>query len=265
MEYRHLPSAEFLDAMKAACDGGEWDFVDAIAHSADDFVLCLGRYAGDAPYVSDYTWLNVYYKSTARRDEDYLTTSDYFFRYDTEAHWLTATIPPLQWKPVRFAVGKAVLGSTNLIKWSRRLSPVLGLKRRPEVVVDVFIPARRMPEFVEWYGRDYSFYPLWLVPYRVKEPYPWIDDAHWARMDDELMVDCAVYGKKNSEKGVDYSQVLEEKTHELGGIKTLISRNHYSRERFWSIYNETNYRAAKTSLDPNGVFPDLYEKFSRVE
>lgn len=266
MEYRRSGSIEaFLADMKTACDGGAVDFVDAIAHGPNDFVLCLGTFVEHAPYVSDYTWLDIYYRSTAERNEDYLTTFDYFFRYDTEAHWLTATIPPLQWKPVRFAVGKTVLGSTNLIKWSRRLGPVLGMKRRPEVVVDVFIPAQRMTEFNEWYERSYAFYPLWLVPYRVVEPYPWIDDAHWSRMDGDLMIDCAVYGKKNSERDVDHSQTLEEKTFELGGIKTLISRNHYSRERFWSIYNERNYRAAKEALDPAGVFPDLYEKFSRVE
>ncbi|HEY7876563.1 MAG TPA: FAD-binding oxidoreductase, partial [Actinomycetota bacterium] len=136
---------------------------------------------------------------------------------------------------------------------------------RPEVVVDVFIPSRRMSEFTDWYEHSYAFYPLWLVPYRVIEPYPWIASDHWARMNDDVIVDCAVYGKKNSERDVDHSQVLEEKTYELGGIKTLISRNHYSRERFWSIYNEPNYRAAKAELDPHGVFPDLYEKFSRIE
>jgi hypothetical protein len=80
-------------------------------------------------------------------------------------------------------------------------------------------------------------------------------------MKDDLMIDCAVYGKKNSERGIDYSETLEEKTHELGGIKTLISRNHYTRKRFWSIYNAANYRSAKARLDPDGVFPDLYEKF----
>jgi FAD/FMN-containing dehydrogenase len=266
MDYRTFSSPpDFMTAMTDACKSGAFDFVDGIAHGRDAFVLCLGTFVDNAPYTSDYTWLGIYYKSTAARREDYLTTFDYFFRYDTEAHWLTATIPPLQWKPVRFAVGKAFLGSTNLIKWSRRLAPVLGLKRRPEVVVDVFIPSRRMEEFNDWYERSYAFYPLWLVPYRVVEPYPWIDSDHWTRMDDELIVDCAVYGKKNSEREIDYSEVLEEKTYELGGIKTLISRNHYSKERFWSIYNEPNYRAAKRALDPHGVFPDLYEKFSRVD
>jgi FAD/FMN-containing dehydrogenase len=266
LEYRNTGRPEaFLEEMRAACDGGEWDFVDGIAHGPEQFVLCLGRYVDEVPYVSDYSWLDIYYKSTRERDEDFLTTPDYFFRYDTEAHWLTATIPPLQWKPVRFAVGKVVLGSTNLIKWSSRLRHVLRLKRRPEVVVDVFIPSRQMTEFAAWYERDYAFYPLWLVPYRVTQPYPWIAPEHWARMDDDLIIDCAVYGKKNTARDVDYSEVLEEKTYELGGIKTLISRNHYSRERFWSIYDEDNYRAAKASLDPEGVFPDLYEKFSRVE
>jgi hypothetical protein len=250
--------------MRAACEAGEVDFVDAIAHSPSHLVLCLGAFTPDATNVSDYKWLDIYYKSTARRDSDVMTTPDYFFRYDTEAHWLTATVPPLQWKPVRWAVGKAFLGSTNLIKWSRRLAPVMKMKRRPEVVVDVFIPARKLPDFNRWYEASYTFYPLWLVPYRITEPYPWIDPAHWARMDDDLMIDCAVYGKKNNDRDVDYSQTLEDKTFELGGIKTLISRNHYSKERFWSIYNERNYREAKRRLDPHGVFPDLFEKFSNV-
>jgi FAD/FMN-containing dehydrogenase len=261
LDYLHLGSMEeLLREMRAACASGAYDFVDAIGHSPSHFVLCLGTFTPGPANPSDYKWLDIYYKSTARLDRDVMTTRDYFFRYDTEAHWLTATIPPLQWKPVRFAVGKAFLGSTNLIKWSRRLAPVMKLKRRPEVVVDIFIPSRRMLDFNRWYEADYAFYPLWLVPYRVPEPYPWIAPDHWARMDDDLMIDCAVYGKKNSDRSVDHSVTLEEKTYELGGIKTLISRNHYSRERFWSIYNEANYRAAKARLDPRGVFPDLFEK-----
>ena len=265
MEYVHLDSmATLLREIRAHCEHRDADFVDAIAHSPTHFVLCLGYYEKTAPRLSDYTREDIYYKSTATLDTDYMTSFDYFFRYDTEAHWLTATIPPLQWKPVRRMVGKTFLGSTNLIKWSRRLAPVLKMKRRPEVVVDVFIPSKRLEEFNRWYERSYAFYPLWLVPYRIRAPYPWVDTDHWARMDDDLMIDCAVYGKKNSDRGIDYSQTLEEKTFELGGIKTLISRNHYTRERFWTIYNEPNYRAAKERLDPKGVFPDLYEKFSKV-
>ena len=57
--------------------------------------------------------------------------------------------------------------------------------------------------------------------------------------------------------------MLEEKTYELDGIKTLISRNHHTRERFWQIFNRANYEAAKARLDPRAVFPSLYEKFHK--
>ena len=264
MEYRTFPDAErFYAAMLERCEAGDFDFVDGIAHGPDRFVLCLGRFVEAAPYLSSYRWLNIYYKSTAERAEDYLTTEDYLFRYDAECHWLTRTIPPLEWKPVRFALGKAVLGSTNLIRWSKRLDKLLGMKKRPDVVCDVFIPARGFASFIQWYQRDFRFWPLWVVPYRVPAAYPWVAEEQVGRIGGDLLIDCAVYGKPNGEE-VDYSKLLEDKTFELGGIKTLISRNHYTAERFWQIYNRPNYEAAKARLDPNGVFPGLFEKFHRV-
>jgi FAD/FMN-containing dehydrogenase len=265
LEYRTLPTAAAFEAeLRARVEARDYEFIDGIIHGPDAFVLCLGRFVDAAPYVSNYRWLDIYYKSTRTRTEDYLKTEDYCFRYDTECHWLTRTVPPLEWKPVRFAVGKIFLGSTNLIRWSKRLAPILGLKKRPDVVVDVFIPARRFAEFLSWYQADFQYYPLWIVPYRIPEPYPWIAPEHAARARDQLFIDCAVYGKVNADPNVDWSQVLEEKTYELDGIKTLISSNHHTRERFWQIYNQPGYQAAKARLDPRGVFPSLYEKFHRA-
>ena len=265
LEYRRFSTAEaFEDALRACIDAGDHPFIDAIAHGPDELVLCLGQFTEQAPYTSNYRWLDIYYKSTRTRREDYLTTEDYCFRYDTECHWLTRTVPPLEWKPVRFAVGTLFLGSTNLIRWSKRLESVLTLKRRPDVVVDVFIPSRRFREFFQWYRSGLAYYPLWIVPYRIPEPYPWIAPAHAAAFGDELFLDCAVYGKPNGDPAIDWSQVLEDKTYELGGIKTLISRNHHSRERFWQIYDQERHDRAKLRLDPHGVFPSLYEKFHRT-
>ena len=264
LEYRRFSTIEAFDAALRACiAAGEYPFIDGIAHGPDELVLCLGTFADAAPYTSDYRWLDIYYKSTRVRSEDYLTTEDYCFRYDTECHWLTRTVPPLEWKPVRFAVGKLFLGSTNLIRWSKRLAPVLALKARPDVVVDVFVPSRRLRDFFAWYTRGLAFYPLWLVPYRIPTPYPWIAPAHAAGFGDDLFIDCAVYGKSNGDPSIDWSQALEEETYALGGIKTLISRNHHTPERFWQIYDQHAYETAKSRLDPHGVFPSLYEKFHR--
>ena len=74
---------------------------------------------------SDYRGTEIFYRATAERAEDFLSTADYCFRYDTECHWMTNTVPPLRWKPVRYLLGKYFLGSTNLISWSNRLAPLL--------------------------------------------------------------------------------------------------------------------------------------------
>jgi FAD/FMN-containing dehydrogenase len=102
---RHTSFEAFDEDMRARCAAGEDDFIDAIIHGPDALVLCLGRFVDAAPYTSSYRWLDIFYKSTLARTEDYLTAFDYFFRYDTECHWMSATVPPLEWKPVRFLVG----------------------------------------------------------------------------------------------------------------------------------------------------------------
>ncbi|MBI4041845.1 MAG: FAD-binding oxidoreductase [Deltaproteobacteria bacterium] len=252
----------FERALFQACQSGApFDFIDAIAHTPQDFVLCLGEFADSAPYTNNYRWLNIFYKSTLARKEDYLTTYDYFFRYDTECHWLTRTIPFMEKRIPRLLFGKCLLGSTRLIQWSMRLKWLLELKKRPDVVCDVFIPSKRFREFFLWYREEFDFYPLWVIPYRIPRIYPWVSDPHAARMKDDLFIDCAIYGKPNSDARIDYSILLEKKTLEFDGIKTLISRNHFTRQEFWTIYHQENYQKAKKRLDPKGLFPDLYEKF----
>ena len=57
---------------------------------------------------------------------------------------------------------------------------------------------------------------------------------------------------------------MEEKLLELGGLKTLISRNHYSEREFWTIWNKENYDRIKAVTDPENVFRDLYTKTCRA-
>lgn len=58
------------------------DFMDGIIHSPEEYVLSCGNFTDDAPYTHRYDWMRIYYLSTASRREDYLKTSDYFFRYN---------------------------------------------------------------------------------------------------------------------------------------------------------------------------------------
>lgn len=263
VSYHHFRSFfDFKEAMLRHCRAGDVDFIDGIIHGPQDCVLCLGQLVEHPPFVSRYDGGEIYYKSSREKLDDYLSTYDYCFRYDADCHWLSRKLPVLEKSLVRRLAGSLVLGSTNLIRWEEKLRPILQ-PGRPDVICDVFLPQRQLGAFWEWYAREFDFYPLWVVPSRLFEAYPWLTSEKWAQFQDEFVVDCAVYGKPENDASKDYSQLLEQRTDALGGIKTLISRNHFSREHFWQIYDRANYAAMRLRLDPAGRFPDLYDKMHR--
>ncbi|MBI3071432.1 MAG: FAD-binding oxidoreductase [Deltaproteobacteria bacterium] len=255
---------DFRDALLARCADPKTEFVDGIIHSKTKHVLCLGSFVDTAPHTSDYTFLKIFYKSTATRTEDFLTTPDYFFRYDTECHWLSRRLPlpGMETKFMRFLFGKLLLGSTNVLNWARRLRALLKFQKHPDVVIDLFIPSNRWDAFNTWYARDVNFYPLWIVPYRCPAPYPWLDDRYVAETNDLLYIDCAIYGLANNRPDLNYYKVFEEKVFEWRGMKALIAKNFYDEATFWKIYNRPRYSALKARIDPHGVFKGLYEKFN---
>lgn len=264
MDYVTYPSfAALRDAILNHARANDADFIDAIVHAPDRCVLCLGTMVESAPYASDYTFLNVFYKSTRDKKQDYLTLFDYYFRYDTECHWISRSlpIPGMETKLMRLLLGKALLSSTNLLAWSKRLSPLLRFDKRPDVVVDVFIPANRLDGFWREYREKIDYYPLWVVPYKRVQRYPWVNDDFEAKIGDDFFFDLAVYGMKNRKKEVNYYEVIEDMTYRNNGIKTLISHNSYDRERFWNIYNRGNFERVKKRTDPHNAFRDLYDKF----
>lgn len=249
----------FYAALQEACASGKYEFIDAIIHQKDRYVLCLGNMVEQAPYHHRYEQ-SIFYRSTWKRDEDYLPIVDYFFRYDADCHWLSRKIPGLENPIVRRLAGKHLLSSTNLLKLSKRAAPLLAkVQKRPDVVLDCFLPASRFAEFFRFLDEKMPFYPLWIVPYRIEHPYPFLADGFARKIEDTLFIDCAIYGKENKQD-VDLYTLLEEKLFELGGLKALIARNTYPKERFWEIYHRERYLKVKESTDPSGRFRDLYDK-----
>ncbi|PIT88220.1 MAG: hypothetical protein COU29_03050 [Candidatus Magasanikbacteria bacterium CG10_big_fil_rev_8_21_14_0_10_36_32] len=270
---------EFWNFFTNQCHTGNYEFIDAIIHAPDKLVACLGNMITQTPYLSSYEKENVFYKSTLKKQEDYMTTEQYLFRYDTECHWLSRAIPILEWRAVRKVFGRFFLGSDNMIRWSKRLNkislplavqnlpPVLAAKKflhykkRPDMIVDVFIPKTKFPTFWQWYKEYFDFFPLWIVPYKMPNGiYPWINYKHTAKNDENFFIDAAIYGKKNTALEIDYSDLMENKVFKLGGIKTLISRNHYSPTRFAEIYNLKLYNSIKQKTDPTNSFGTVFER-----
>lgn len=232
------------------------DFMDGIIHAADHYVLSVGRFVDRAPYTHTYDWVTVYYRTTAKRREDYLTTRDYFFRYDRGV-----TNPTPRSLLGRLLFGK-VLDSTQLLRLAERMPRLLSADR-PDVTVDLFLPFSRLDAYLAWHEQSLGHFPLWCVPYRVPRRYEWIAKDYLAGVDDELFVDIAIYGMKQP-PGRNVYEELEAELLRVQGIKTLISHNHYDEDTFWRIYSRESYDAVKATMDPQNVFRDLYTKTCRA-
>jgi FAD/FMN-containing dehydrogenase len=249
---KHTSLADYQASIKSHYEQRDIDFMDGIIHSPSLYVLCIGNFVESAPYTSNYDWMKIYYKSTATRSEDYLSTPNYFFRYDRGVTNV---------RPNSF-IGRLVFGKfLSSSEWLRLAEKFHWLlpKRRPTVTLDVFVPFSKVPEFMQWYEQEFAFFPLWCVPYKRVHDYEWLADDYWKNNSDSLFLDLAIYGMKQPGER-NYHRMMEEKLRELGGIKTLIAHNYYPEPEFWQIFNKPNYASVKAKTDPNNLFRDLYTK-----
>jgi len=253
---RHHELAGYLAAIERHIRAEDAEFLDGFVHGPDEHVLSVGRFVDEAPYTNRYDWTKVYYRSTRTRREDYLRTPDYYFRYD---HGVTNAHPKSFLGRLLF--GKW-LGSTQLLRLADTFHGFLDPERLP-FTLDVFIPFAKVDAFLTWYAGAFGHFPLWCVPYRQGRAYEWLSRRFHEGAPDGLFVDFAIYGFKPSDDK-NYHRIMEEKLLELGGLKTLISRNYYSEREFWTIWNKENYDRIKAVTDPENVFRDLYTKTCRA-
>ena len=253
---RYATLAAYRAAIRRRFETRDVDFMDGIIHSPTCYALCLGWFVDEAPYTNRYDWMKVYYQTTRTRDEDYLATPQYLFRYDRGV----TNVRPKSW-PARLVFGK-LLSSTQWLWLGDKLHFLLP-RKRPTITLDVFVPESRVEEFLSWYERELGHFPLWCVPYRRVHDYPWLHDQYWRELGDDMFYDLAIYGMRQRGE-TNHHRVLEQKLRALGGIKTLISHNYYPEDEFWQIWNKPNYDAVKAITDPHNRFRDLYTKTCRA-
>jgi FAD/FMN-containing dehydrogenase len=190
--YVHLRHVRFrdLDALVDAVativddrahDGEPVDFLDGTVFSADECYLTLGSWSSRAPYLSDYTGTEIYYRSIRSRPEDYLTVRDYLWRWDTDWFWCSRAFGA-QHPRVRRIWPKRWLRSDvygKLVRLENRYGVAAAVDRRrgrPErerVVQDVEIPLERTAEFLRWFLEDVPIEPVWLCPLRLRGAATW--------------------------------------------------------------------------------------------
>jgi FAD/FMN-containing dehydrogenase len=268
LEHRGFGSGdEYFAALEQVLQAGEEDFVDGTIFSPRQMFITLGRFADSAPYTSDYTYERIYYRSIAQKREDYLTISDYLWRWDTDWFWCSKNVfaqNPL----VRRIYGRERLGSktyTKIMRWNSRVGVTKKIERllglhSESVIQDVDIPIARAAEFLEFYAREIGLWPQWICPigpqpdsgrfvlYPVKNTW-YVNFGFWD-----------VKRTREAHAPGHFNRLIEQKVSELGGIKSLYSDSYFTREDFDRRYGGEAYAALKRKYDPAGAFPQLYDK-----
>ncbi len=265
---RHARPADFFADLEDKCRQHDLDFVDGVVFGRSDMVITLGRFVDEAPYASDYTYKNIYYQSLRERAEDFLTTKDYLWRWDTDWFWCSKNL--LAQNPiVRRLYGKHRLNSvtyTKIMRWnsrwklSRTIERLLGY-RSESVIQDVEIPIEHAVEFLAFYHDVIRFMPVWICPTRAYDETARFD---LYRLDPrKLYINFgfwdAIRGRERLSPGY-YNRRIEGKVMALGGMKSLYSDSYFTSEQFWKIYNKPVYDRLKKKYDPEGMLKDLYRK-----
>lgn len=251
---RFTDFADYFSALAVAC-ASDANFVDGTIFSSEEMYITTGQFVGEAPRISsDYTYLNIYYKSIREKKIDYLSVANFIWRWDTDWFWCSNVIGA-QNPLVRRLLGKKRLNSpfyAKLMRWSQRsawLQTLLRWSGRREewVIQDVDIPIENAQKFADFFFREIKIRPVWICPIRAYDEnikfslYPldpkklYINFGFWSAV-------------PTREKPGHYNKLVEAKVSELHGKKSLYSDSFYTEDEFWKIYDKHAYDTLKIKI-----------------
>ncbi len=244
------------------------DFVDGTIFDPDELYITKGTFVDEAPFVSDYTYMDIYYKSIRVRHEDYLSVRDYIWRWDTDWFWCSAAFGA-QHPLIRWLLGRKRLNSAVYwkIKNFAQRHPILmktsaGFSRREYIIQDVDIPIATAPKFAEFFFENITIGPIWICPFRGSREAEKFNLYSFGP--DKLYVNFGFWNSVATKQPDGYyNRMVEKKVEELGGKKSLYSDSFYTPEEFWNIFDKPMYDQMKQKYDPQEKLKNLYDKAVR--
>jgi FAD/FMN-containing dehydrogenase len=268
LEHRRFGDRErFFAALEQQCRG-DVDYIDGVAFGPGEIYLNTGRFVDSAPYVSDYSFEHIYYRSIRDRQSDFLTARDFIWRWDTDWFWCSRNVgAQIPW--IRRLYGRKRLGSRTyqrIMRWNSQWGLTKALDRvrgaySESVIQDVDIPIANAAAFLDFFQRAIGIEPVWICPvigtesaerfplYTLQSGQLYANFGFWD-----------VLRRTTRFPPHHFNRIIEDKVVALGGIKSLYSESFFSREAFDRTYGGDAYRRLKAKYDPGGVFPELYDK-----
>lgn len=261
-KYVHIRHLHFSRARDFFCEidrlqqDQNADFLEGTVFGKDDLYVSHAMLCAEAPRLSDYTHMEIYYRSIQAKTEDWLTTKDYVWRWDTDWFWCSKHFG-VQIPLVRYLT-RAALNSRNyqrVMRASERLLPTSSATE--SVIQDVQIPFERAEEFLDFILAEVGITPVWVCPFRSSSrPYDLC-----AFQTNHDYINFGFWDQVPTRDGNRWCvKAIERKIGELHGTKGLYSTSCYDRDTFWTLFDKNRYDELKRAYDPRGLFADLYAK-----
>jgi FAD/FMN-containing dehydrogenase len=260
--YVHLTHARFPEPagffahLAQLCDRDATDFLDGVIFGKDELYISQAVFSAAAPLVSDYTYMDIYYRSIQRKQNDWLTSKGYIWRWDTDWFWCSKHFG-VQKPAIRFLAKRALNSRTyqRLMRLSQRLLPVSAAIE--SVIQDVQIPIENAPSFCDFLLAEIGITPVWVCPFRSSGQTYDLCGLN----PNQLYINFGFWDMvPTSHESGHYNKMIEGKVAEFGGKKGLYSTSYYDKDTFWSMYDKARYDELKKTYDPDRLFPDLYAK-----
>jgi len=255
---------DWLEQMREATRRDDVDFVEGLFFEDRRFYLMTGRFAEEVPRLDDILREHVFYRLVQERDDIYLATADYIFRYDPEWFWNIPDTPFFslfrRFAPRRF---RNTGFYTRYAAWKNRLRQRLPASKpaaTEPLIQDWEVPWDAGAELVDFALRevDLDGRPWAAVPIMTPRS-PTIYPIAPGELYFNLGCYCQVRRPENRQP-YHYSKIMDRKCFDLGGIKMLYSSTFLDRAEFDARFNGEAYRRLKEKYDPGGNAPGLYQK-----
>lgn len=241
------------------------DFMDGMITEKSKYLM-LGTFVKEAPYTSNYKYLNIFYHSIIKRKEDCLTTRDFIWRWDPDWFWCSKNFG-LQNRFLRIIAGKFLLNSRSYWKMMdfekkyKITEKLPGDKKEKETIIqDVQIPVRTAPKFLDFFLKNITIRPVWICPTKtfakkILFPFYPLDPK-------TLHINFGFWDTVDAKKGKPhyYNRLVEKMVEKLNGKKSLYSESFYPEKEFWKIHDLKHYDFLKSKYDPQKRLKNLFEK-----
>jgi FAD/FMN-containing dehydrogenase len=270
LPYVHLHTTHFedldayLEAMHAATERADVDFVEGTFYSASKLFLTVSRFVDEPPRVDDILRRNIFYRLIERAPDVYLATKDYLFRYDPDWFWNVPETPAYNLFR-RFAPAamrnsgfykRYIDAKTRLLA---RLAPNRSEAEEP-LIQDWEVPWQHAAELTRFALREVDLGGKpWIVTAIRTPASPTLYPIKAGALYYNLGCYCQVK-KPAGRDAYHYTRIMDRKCFELGGIKMLYSSTFLSKAEFARLYNGADYERLKTRYDPAGRQRRLFDK-----